>query len=37
MTIAIDFGTSNTVVARWNQVLQQPETLKLPGLLLIFG
>ncbi|UNU24825.1 Hsp70 family protein [Microcoleus vaginatus] len=32
MTIAIDFGTSNTVVARWNQVLQQPETLKLPGL-----
>ncbi|MEG4108913.1 Hsp70 family protein [Microcoleus sp. S13_C5] len=32
MTIAIDFGTSNTVVARWNQVLQQAETLKLPGL-----
>ncbi|MEG3901648.1 Hsp70 family protein [Microcoleus sp. B4-C5] len=32
MTIAIDFGTSNTVVARWNQALQQPETLKLPGL-----
>ncbi|MBD1811228.1 Hsp70 family protein [Microcoleus vaginatus DQ-U2] len=32
MAIAIDFGTSNTVVARWNQVLQQPETLKLPGL-----
>ncbi|MEG4090324.1 Hsp70 family protein [Microcoleus sp. Pol12B4] len=32
MTIAIDFGTSNTVVARWNQVLQQPENLKLPGL-----
>ena len=32
MTIAIDLGTSNTVVARWNQVLQQPETLKLPGL-----
>jgi molecular chaperone DnaK (HSP70) len=32
MTIAIDFGTSNTVVARWNQALQQPETLKLPGI-----
>lgn len=32
MAIAIDFGTSNTVVARWNQALQQPETLKLPGL-----
>ncbi|NJR22790.1 MAG: Hsp70 family protein [Richelia sp. CSU_2_1] len=32
MTISIDFGTSNTVVARWNQALQQPETLKLPGL-----
>ncbi|MEG3939962.1 Hsp70 family protein [Microcoleus sp. S36b_A3] len=32
MTIAIDFGTSNTVVARWNQAIQQPETLKLPGL-----
>lgn len=32
MTIAIDFGTSNTVVCRWNPVTQQPETLKLPGL-----
>lgn len=32
MAIAIDFGTSNTVVARWNPVTQQPETLKLPGL-----
>ena len=32
MAIAIDFGTSNTVVARWNQAIQQPETLKLPGL-----
>jgi molecular chaperone DnaK (HSP70) len=37
MTIAIDFGTSNTVVARWNQVIQQSETLKLAGLLLIVG
>lgn len=35
MTIAIDFGTSNTVVARWNPARQQPETLKLPGLSLI--
>ncbi|MFB8796806.1 MAG: Hsp70 family protein [Microcoleus sp.] len=32
MTIAIDFGTSNTVVARWNPARPQPETLKLPGL-----
>ncbi|MDX2099730.1 MAG: Hsp70 family protein [Leptolyngbyaceae cyanobacterium bins.59] len=31
MTIAIDFGTSNTVVARWNAATQQPETLALPG------
>ena len=29
---AIDFGTSNTVVTRWNTVTQQPETLLLPGL-----
>ncbi|MEH2182768.1 Hsp70 family protein [Nostoc sp.] len=32
MAIAIDFGTSNTVIARWNPVTQQPETLTLPGL-----
>ncbi|MEG3850572.1 Hsp70 family protein [Microcoleus sp. herbarium19] len=32
MAIAIDFGTSNTVVARWNPATSQPETLKLPGL-----
>ena len=32
MAIAIDFGTSNTVIARWNPVTQQSETLKLPGL-----
>jgi len=32
MTLAIDFGTSNTVVARWNSVTQQPETLSLPNL-----
>ncbi|MDB9343280.1 Hsp70 family protein, partial [Nodularia spumigena CS-588/06] len=32
MVIAIDFGTSNTVIARWNPVTQQPETLTIPGL-----
>lgn len=31
MGIAIDFGTSNTVIARWNPVAQAPETLTLPG------
>ncbi len=30
--IAIDFGTSNTVITRWNPVTQQAETLNLPGL-----
>ncbi len=32
MAIAIDFGTSNTVIARWNPVTQEPETLNIPGL-----
>jgi molecular chaperone DnaK (HSP70) len=32
MGIAIDFGTSNTVIARWNRATQQPETLTLPGM-----
>ncbi|MDY6941025.1 MAG: Hsp70 family protein [Cyanobacteriota bacterium] len=32
MAIAIDFGTSNTAVARWNPVTEKPETLKLPQL-----
>ncbi|MEK0182332.1 Hsp70 family protein [Microcoleus anatoxicus] len=32
MAIAIDFGTSNTVVARTNPATSQPETLKLPAL-----
>jgi molecular chaperone DnaK (HSP70) len=32
MAIAIDFGTSNTVIARWNPVTQQPETLSIRGL-----
>ncbi len=35
MAIAIDFGTSNTVVSRWNPATEQPETLKLPGLSLL--
>ncbi|MCG6134448.1 MAG: Hsp70 family protein [Nostoc sp. LLA-1] len=30
--VAIDFGTSNTVIARWNPVTQQPETLNIPNL-----
>ena len=37
MAIAIDFGTSNTVITRWNPVTQQPETLSLPGLSVISG
>jgi molecular chaperone DnaK (HSP70) len=32
MAYAIDFGTSNTVVTRWNPITQQPETLALPGI-----
>jgi molecular chaperone DnaK (HSP70) len=32
MAIAIDFGTSNTAITRWNAATQQPETLSLPGL-----
>ncbi len=32
MGIAIDFGTSNTVITRWNRATQQPETLTLPGI-----
>ena len=32
MTISIDFGTSNTVISRWNSATQKPETLKLPNL-----
>ncbi len=29
---AIDFGTSNTVIARWNVATQAPETISLPAL-----
>ncbi|HEY9888859.1 MAG TPA: hypothetical protein V6D02_10695, partial [Candidatus Obscuribacterales bacterium] len=32
MPFAIDFGTSNTVITRWNSVTQAPETVLLPGL-----
>jgi molecular chaperone DnaK (HSP70) len=32
MTYAIDFGTSNTVVTRWNAAIGQAETLNLPGV-----
>ncbi len=32
MPYAIDFGTSNTVITRWNPATQQPETLALPGI-----
>ncbi len=32
MTFAIDFGTSNTVVTRWNAATQQPEIVFLPAL-----
>lgn len=32
MMYAIDFGTSNTVVTRWNAETQSPETVVLPGL-----
>ncbi|MEM1309929.1 MAG: Hsp70 family protein, partial [Cyanobacteria bacterium P01_H01_bin.153] len=32
MTFAIDFGTSNTVVTRWNSATQVAEIVSLPGL-----
>ena len=37
MAIAIDFGTSNTVISRWNAATQQAETVTLPGLSLVGG
>ena len=37
LSYAIDFGTSNTVVARWNPVTQQAETLSFPGVSLRIG
>ena len=30
--IAVDFGTTNTVVAIWREVTDAPETIRLPGL-----
>jgi molecular chaperone DnaK (HSP70) len=30
--LVIDFGTTNTVVARWSESREEPETLRLPGL-----
>ncbi len=32
MAIAIDFGTSNTVIARWNEATQEAEILSLPEI-----
>ncbi|MCU0552778.1 MAG: Hsp70 family protein [Leptolyngbya sp. Prado105] len=32
MPYAIDFGTSNTVITRWNAATQQPETLAIPSI-----
>jgi molecular chaperone DnaK (HSP70) len=32
MAYAIDFGTSNTVITRWNAATATAETLRLPGL-----
>jgi molecular chaperone DnaK (HSP70) len=37
MPYAIDFGTSNTVIARWNAATQQPETIVLERLALRLG
>jgi molecular chaperone DnaK (HSP70) len=37
MAIAIDFGTSNTVISRWNTATQTAETVVLPGLSLVGG
>jgi molecular chaperone DnaK (HSP70) len=32
MSYAIDFGTSNTVVTRWNPVTEKPEVISLSGI-----
>ncbi|MCG8364765.1 MAG: Hsp70 family protein, partial [Pseudanabaenales cyanobacterium] len=37
MTIAIDFGTTNTVIARWNLVTDEPATLNLPDFSFCLG
>lgn len=37
MSYAIDFGTSNTVIARWNPITENTETLSLKGISLRQG
>lgn len=37
MTYAIDFGTSNTLIARWNEATQAAEAVTLSGLSVGFG
>jgi molecular chaperone DnaK (HSP70) len=37
MSYAIDFGTSNTVITRWNEITQQSETVELPALSMRIG
>lgn len=37
MVYAVDFGTSNTVICRWNAATQTPETLHLDGVSLKQG
>lgn len=37
MTLAMDFGTCNTVVARWNLAKRQVETLRIGGASRIYG
>lgn len=37
MTLAIDFGTSNTVIARWNAATAAAETLLIPGYGVCYG
>jgi len=37
LSYAIDFGTSNTVVARWNAATQQPQTLSVGDLSVQLG
>lgn len=36
-TMAIDFGTSNTVVTYWDELAQQPQVMTLPGLSQVLG
>jgi molecular chaperone DnaK (HSP70) len=37
ISYAIDFGTSNTVITRWNAAVGQPETVAIPELSLRLG